>query len=121
MTICAGWLERRAGRSTMTPWNCSAGHAGGALRDALGLLEQAASFTGGAINRADLETLVGAISPESLRSVADCSHGGGCAIPAEAIGRGVCQGLRARQVLYQLIDLVRDRLFATATPGPERN
>ena len=95
-------------------------HAGGALRDALGLLEQAASFTGGAINRADLETLVGAISPESLRSLLTAAMVGDAPSLLKQLDELSARGCEPRQVLCQLIDLVRDRLFATATPGPER-
>jgi DNA polymerase-3 subunit gamma/tau len=95
-------------------------HAGGALRDALGLLEQAASFTGGAINRADLETLVGAISPESLRSLLTAAMVGDAPSLLKQLDELSARGCEPRQVLYQLIDLVRDLLFATATPGPER-
>jgi DNA polymerase-3 subunit gamma/tau len=96
-------------------------HAGGALRDALGLLEQAASFTGGAISRIDLETLIGAISPESLRSLLAAAMTGDASSLLQQLDELSARGCEPRQVLYQLIDLVRDRLFAAATPGPERN
>jgi DNA polymerase-3 subunit gamma/tau len=95
-------------------------HAGGALRDALGLLEQAASFTGGAISRVDLETLIGAISPEGLRSLLTSAMAGDAPVLLKQLDELSARGCEPRQVLYQLIDLVRDRLFAGATPGPER-
>jgi DNA polymerase-3 subunit gamma/tau len=95
-------------------------HACGALRDALGLLEQAASFTGGAISRADLETLTGAISPEGLRSLLAAAMAGDVSSLLQQLDELSAGGCEHRQVLFQLIDLVRDRLFAAATPGPER-
>ena len=89
-------------------------HAGGALRDALGLLEQAASFTGGAISRAELETLIGAISPESLRALLAAAMSGDAPALLKQLDELSARGCEPRQVLYQLIDLVRDRLFAAA-------
>ena len=94
-------------------------HAGGALRDALGLLEQAASFTGGAISRADLETLTGAISTEGLRSLLAAAMAGDVPSLLQQLDELSAGGCEPRQVLFQLIDLVRDRLFVAATPRPE--
>lgn len=95
-------------------------HAGGALRDALGLLEQAASFTGGAITRADLEALTGAMDPDGLRALLAAAMAGDVPSLLQLLDRLFARGCEPRQVLFQLIDQVRDRLFAAATPGPER-
>jgi DNA polymerase-3 subunit gamma/tau len=95
-------------------------HAGGALRDALGLLEQAASFAGGAIRRADLEVLTGAISPEGLRTLLAAAMAGDASSLLQQLNELSAGGCEPRQVLVQLIDLVRDRLFDTAAQGPER-
>ena len=75
-------------------------HAGGALRDALGLLEQAASFTGGAINRVDLETLIGAISPEGLRSLLAAAMAGDAPSLLQQLDELSARGCEPRQVLY---------------------
>jgi DNA polymerase-3 subunit gamma/tau len=95
-------------------------HAGGAVRDALGLLEQAAGFTGGVIGRADLDALTGAVSPEGLRSLLAAAMMGDVPSLLQQLDEVSDGGCEARQVLHQLIDLVRERLFATDTPGHER-
>ena len=92
-------------------------HAGGALRDALGLLEQAASFTGGAISRADLEALTGAISPDRLQALLAAAMAGDVPSLLQQLDELFAGGCEPRQALFQLIDLVRDRLFA-APPRP---
>ncbi len=93
-------------------------HAGGALRDALGLLEQAASFTGGAISRADLDALTGAISPDGLQALLAAAMAGDVPSLLQQLDEIYAGGCEPRQLLFQLIDLARDRLFA-APPRPE--
>lgn len=95
-------------------------HAAGALRDALGLLEQAASFTGGAITRTDLEALTGAMSPDGLKALLSAAMTGDVPSLLQQLDGLLAGGREPRQVLFQLIDQVRDRLFASAAPGSER-
>jgi DNA polymerase-3 subunit gamma/tau len=95
-------------------------HAAGALRDALGLLEQAASFTGGAITRTDLEALTGAMSPDGLKALLHAAMTGDVPSLLQQLDGLLAGGCEPRQVLFQLIDQVRDRLFASAAPGSER-
>ena len=85
--------------------------ASGALRDALGLLDQAASFTGGKIGRADIEMLTGALGKEELEGiVADTAKGN---VPAvlKRLDAIFSRGCDPHQVLLQLADHVRDQFF----------
>jgi|GEM_PF-582555 len=95
-------------------------HAGGALRDALGLLEQAASFTGGIITRTDLEALTGATNPEGLRALLTAVMAGDVPSLLQQLDNLFTGGCEPRQVLFQLIDQVREYLFTAAIPGSER-
>jgi DNA polymerase-3 subunit gamma/tau len=94
-------------------------HARGALRDALGLLEQAASFTGGMISRAELEALTGALSPDRLQELLAAVLAGDVPALLRQMDELFARGCEPRQVLFQLVDLVRQRLSAASGPDPE--
>ncbi len=95
-------------------------HAGGALRDALGLLEQAASYTGGIITRTDLEALTGAMDPEGLSTLLTAVMAGDVPSLLRQLDDLSAAGCEPRQLLIQLIEQAREYLFTAAVPGPER-
>ncbi len=94
-------------------------HSRGALRDALGLLEQAASFTGGVISRAELEALTGALSSDRLRMLLAAVLAGNVPALLAQMDELFAQGCEPRQVLFQLVDQVRGRMFAAPGSEPE--
>jgi DNA polymerase-3 subunit gamma/tau len=85
--------------------------AGGALRDALGLLDQAASFAGGKIRRKDIELLTGALGDEELKGIITAAAQGD--VPGSLGRLDVIfeRGSDPRQVLLQLADYGRELLF----------
>lgn len=93
--------------------------AGGALRDALGLLDQAASFTGGRITRADVEALTGALGEEPLKALISAVTSGDVPALLNRLESLFAAGYEPRQVLFQLADYLRDLLFASGSLAPE--
>lgn len=93
--------------------------AGGALRDALGLLDQAASFTGGRITRADVEALTGALGEEPLKALISAVTVGDVPALLNSLESLFAAGYEPRQILFQLADYLRDLLFASGAPTPE--
>jgi len=93
--------------------------AGGALRDALGLLDQAASFTGGHVTAAGVEALTGTLGEEALKPVLDAVYRGDVPSLLEQLDSFSAKGCEPRQVLYQLTDYAREALFAARSAGTE--
>lgn len=85
--------------------------AGGALRDALGMLDQAASFARNRITRAHVEALTGSLEEDVLASLLRASVEGDVANLLMSLESVFAQGFEARQVLYQLADYIRGYLF----------
>ncbi|MGB4503980.1 MAG: DNA polymerase III subunit gamma/tau [Syntrophaceticus sp.] len=85
--------------------------ASGALRDALGLLDQAASFTGGEIRRQDIELLTGALGVDELEGVTAAAAQGDVPGVLQQMDAIFARGSDPRQVLLQLADYVRDMIF----------
>lgn len=94
--------------------------AGGALRDALGLLDQAASFTGGKIQRKDIELLTGALGQQELEGIVAAAAGADVPAVLKQLDDLFERGCDPRQVLLQLADYVRDLLFAQHTGSREQ-
>ncbi len=90
---------------------------GGALRDALGLLDQAASFTKGQIRRQDIELLTGAIGKTELEELIQKVAEGDLAGLVEGLDLLFEQGTDPHALLLQLADQIRELLFA---PGLEK-
>jgi DNA polymerase III subunit gamma/tau len=86
--------------------------AGGALRDALGLLDQVASFAGGLITRADVEALTGSLNEEILQPVISSLLKGDVPAMLRSLDQLYALGCETRQILFQLIEYMRDRLFS---------
>lgn len=93
--------------------------AGGALRDALGLLDQAASFTGGQIAAADVESLTGMLGEADLKPVLDAVLQGDLPAVLNHLDSFSARGCEPRQVLFQLTDQVREALFAARSTTAE--
>lgn len=94
--------------------------AGGALRDALGLLDQAASYTGGKIQRKDIEFLTGALGQQELEGIVAAAARGDVPAVLSQLDDLFERGCDPRQVLLQLADYVRDLLFAQHTGSGEQ-
>lgn len=94
-------------------------YAGGALRDALGLLDQAASFAEGCITKADIEAITGGLSEELLQSVLDAVFRGNIPDLLSLLDRFWAEGCDARQILFQLAEYVRDRLLSPGLGSTE--
>ena len=94
--------------------------AGGALRDALGLLDQAASFTGGKIRRKDIEFLTGALGQRELEGIVAAAAGGDVPTVLRQLDELFERGCDPRQVLLQLADHVRDLLFDQSVGSREQ-
>jgi len=90
--------------------------AGGALRDALGLLDQAASFAGGRITRGDVEALIGALREDVLQALVSAVGSGDISALLNHLESLFAQGYEPRQLLLQLTDHVRELLFHSGTP-----
>ncbi|HHW40538.1 MAG TPA: DNA polymerase III subunit gamma/tau [Syntrophomonadaceae bacterium] len=97
--------------------NLIARRAGGALRDALGLLDQAASFTGGHVTAAGVEALTGILGEEALKPVLDAVYLGDVPSLLEQLEGFSARGCEPRQLLYQLTDYAREALFAARSAG----
>ena len=95
--------------------------AGGALRDALGLLDQAASFTGGKIRRKDIEFLTGTLGQQELEGIVAAAAGGDVPAVLRQLDGLFERGCDPRQVLLQLADHVRDLLFDQNTGSREQS
>lgn len=94
--------------------------AGGALRDALGLLDQAASFAEGRIRLQDIEMLTGAPGKEVLDGIIAAVAGGDVPALMERLDTLFARGYEPRQALLQLADHLRDLLFEQRTGVSER-
>jgi DNA polymerase-3 subunit gamma/tau len=85
--------------------------AGGALRDALGLLDQAASFADGQISRQDIELLTGALGDEELERVITRAAQGDVPAVLQQLDVIFSRGIDPRQLLLQLADRLRELIF----------
>jgi len=94
--------------------------AGGALRDALGLLDQAASFTEGKISRQDIELLTGALGEDALAGVVAAVACGDVPALMEGLDAIFARGCEPYQVLMQLVEYVRDQIFAQGMEAERR-
>lgn len=95
--------------------------AGGALRDALGLLDQAASFAGGKIRRKDIEFLTGALGQQELEGIVAAAARADVPAVLRQLDGLFEQECDPRQVLLQLADHVRDLLFGQNTGSKEQS
>jgi DNA polymerase III gamma/tau subunit len=86
--------------------------SGGALRDAQGLLDQAANFTEGKIGLPDVEAITGSLNEESLSQILDASVAGDAPVLLGHLGEMLASGHEPRQILFQLIERVRSALFS---------
>ncbi|MGB9792817.1 MAG: DNA polymerase III subunit gamma/tau [Thermacetogeniaceae bacterium] len=93
--------------------------SGGALRDALGLLDQAVSYGGGRVRAADVEALAGIPKREALESLIEAVRQGKTSSALEQLEELFARGYDPRQVLYQLIDCVRDSLLSRGCPDAD--
>jgi hypothetical protein len=135
---CQRFDFRRLGRETIRThlarvarekgWEVDAGalsllsrQAGGALRDALGLLDQAASYGGGRITREDVEALTGALREDLLEALVSAVGRGDVPTLLNHLESLFTRGYEPRQLLFQLTDYARDLLFAAGTLDPEGN
>lgn len=91
--------------------------AGGALRDALGLLDQAASFGGGKVTARDVETLTGSLSEQELEGMLSAVFKGDIPALLGELDRIFAAGCEPRQLLYQLTDYVRELLLSGRAGG----
>jgi DNA polymerase III subunit gamma/tau len=86
--------------------------AGGALRDSVGLLDQAASFTEGRIGLADALAITGSLDEGSLSKILDASIAGDAPALVSYLGEMLAGGHEPRQILFQLIECLRSALFS---------
>ncbi|MGD0621390.1 MAG: hypothetical protein ABSA82_02855 [Thermacetogeniaceae bacterium] len=120
--------EHLAGIASGKGWTVEAGaldllvrQAGGALRDAIGLLDQAASFTEGKIGLSDALAITGSLNEESLMKILDASVSGDAPALLGHLGEMFAKGNEPRQILFQLIERVRSALFSEeARHAPEK-
>lgn len=94
--------------------------AGGALRDALGLLDQAASFAGGRIRLEDVEMLTGAPGQEVLDGLIAAVAGGDVPALMKQLDGLFARGYEPRRALLQLADRLRDLLFEEGVGAPDK-
>lgn len=94
--------------------------AGGSLRDALGLLDQAASFTEGRIRCQDIELLTGALGEDALDGIVSSIASGDVLVLIERLDDLFARGCEPRQVLLQLAEYVRDLIFVQGKRPAER-
>lgn len=92
----------------------------GALRDALGLLDQAASFTKGQIRRKDIELLTGALGKGELDEIINAVAQGNVPGVLEQLDALFARGADPRQVLLQLADHVRELIFCQGADRKEQ-
>jgi DNA polymerase-3 subunit gamma/tau len=93
--------------------------AGGALRDAVGLLDQAASFTEGRIGLSDALAITGSLDEGSLSKILDASITGDAPALVSSLGEMLAGGHEPRQILFQLIERLRSALFSKES-APEK-
>ncbi len=87
--------------------------AGGSLRDALGLLEQVASFAGARkITRSDVALFTGTLPEEEVEQLLLAVQDGDPARVASLLEDFLGRGLEPRQILFQLADCVRTQLLS---------
>jgi len=95
-------------------------HAGGALRDALGLLDQAASFAGNKITKRDVEVLIGSPGDDILEAVISAVMEGDVAALLKILEDSFSRGVEPREFLFQLTDYARQFLFQEAVSDKKR-
>ncbi len=94
--------------------------ASGALRDALGLLDQAASFADGQITRQDVELLTGALGDEELEMIITAAAQGDVPGVLQQLETIFSRGVDPRQLLLQLADRLRELIFGKNTDQKQR-
>lgn len=94
--------------------------ASGALRDALGLLDQAASFADGQIRRQDIELLTGALGDEELERIITAAAQGDVPEVLQQLDAIFSRGVDPRQLLLQLADRLRELIFGQNTDRKQR-
>jgi DNA polymerase-3 subunit gamma/tau len=116
-----------AGIATVKDWTVEpdaldilARQAGGALRDAVGLLDQAASFTQGKIGLADALSITGSINGETLSGILETAVAGDAPALVVRLGEVLTKGHEPRQILFQLIEHVRGELFSGRGRAPDQ-
>lgn len=91
--------------------------AAGSMRDAESLLDQAVSFCGAKVRRADVEEMLGVIPTEALSDLLGALVEGQTGSALEAVGRALSRGMSARQLVAEFVDYLRDALVAKECGG----
>ncbi len=93
--------------------------SGGALRDALGLLEQAVSYGGGSVRAADVEALAGIPQRGALESLLEAVRKGDIPSVLEQLQGLFGEGYDPRRILCQMVDCVRESLLSKGCPDAD--
>jgi len=95
-------------------------HAAGSLRDALGLLDQVASYTQGPIDAAAVRAALGLADPEVVARLTDALLSGETGIGLAECNRFVASGGDPSQVIEQLVEYWRALLLhVSRAPLPD--
>ncbi len=89
-------------------------HAGGSMRDASSILDQAVSFGGGKVSAADVDGLLGTVSDERLLSLIRDAVEGDVAGALRGLEEIVEGGADVHAVASQMVGLLRDVLLVSA-------
>jgi len=95
-------------------------HAAGSLRDALGLLDQVASYTQGPIDATAVRAALGLADPEVVARLTDALLSGETGIGLAEVNRCVASGGDPSQVIEQLVEYWRALLLQVSrAPLPD--
>jgi DNA polymerase-3 subunit gamma/tau len=99
-------------------------HAGGSMRDALGILDQLASYRdneGRPLDADDVRSLLGVVRNERIVQLAGALADADAGAGLDLINSAFESGDDPRQLNRQLVDLLREVMFrvAAGTPGPD--
>lgn len=89
----------------------------GSLRDALSLLDQAVAFCGRTVSQASLETLLGAVPQEHVRSLIDAIIHHDSAAAVGVVANLLDQGHDLRAYCADVVEHIRNMLVAAAVPA----
>jgi DNA polymerase III subunit gamma/tau len=91
----------------------------GSMRDGLSLLDQAVAFGGKSIVHADLETLLGAVPQELLRSLIQAIISQDSAAALRALSQLIEGGHDLRAYCADVVEYLRNLLVVSVTPSQE--
>ncbi len=91
----------------------------GSMRDALSLLDQAVAFGGKTIRHADLETLLGAVPQEHVRTMIAAIIAQDSPAAVRVVAQLLDQGHDLRAYCSDLVEYVRNLLVAAVVPSPQ--